>query len=73
MGNPNVLYTKIKDVSYAGRDHYTLHNVEVRVFNHDVVFDTSWSADNPSGDLSIPYEKNDSTLTPFDWLYAQSK
>ena len=73
VGNPNVLYTKIKDVSYAGRDHYTLHNVEVRVFNHDVVFDTSWSADNPSGDLSIPYEKNDSTLTPFDWLYAQSK
>jgi predicted peptidase len=73
VGNPNVIFTKIKDASYAGRDHYTLHNVEVRLFNHDVVFNTSYSRDNPSGDISIPYERNDSGLTPIDWIFSQSK
>ncbi len=71
--NPNVYFTKIKDASYAERDHYTLHNVEVRVFNFDVVFNTSYSDENLAGDISLPADKNDSNLTPIDWMFAQSK
>ena len=38
VGNPNVIYSRMHDVSYDGRDYYTMHNVEVRVFNHDLMF-----------------------------------
>ncbi len=73
VGNPNVVFTKIKDPSYAGRDHYTLHNVEVRTFNHDVVMATSYSKENPTGDVFIPADKANPEMTPIDWMFAQSK
>lgn len=73
LGNPNVVFTKIKDPSYAGRDHYTLHNVEVRTFNYDVVMATSYSSANPTGDVFIPADKANPDMTPIDWMFAQSK
>lgn len=74
VGNPNVIYSRMHDVSYDGRDYYTMHNVEVRVFNHDLMFVNSYDpVTNPKGDEALPADRANRNITPFTWLFAQTQ
>ena len=74
VGNPNVIYSRMHDVSYDGRDYYTMHNVEVRVFNHDLMFVNSYDpVTNPKGDEALPADQANRNITPFTWLFAQTQ
>ena len=74
VGNENVIYSRMHDVSYDGRDHYTMHNVEVRVFNHDLVFVNSYDpVTNPKGDEALPADQANRNINPFSWMFAQTK
>lgn len=74
VGNKNVIYSRLHDVSYNGQTHYTMHNVEVRTFNHDLTFANTYNtSSNPKGDEALPADKADANLTPFTWLFAQKR
>ena len=61
-------------MSYDGRDYYTMHNVEVRVFNHDLMFVNSYDpVTNPKGDEALPADRANRNITPFTWLFAQTQ